>query len=97
MSLTLAANTPQSFEIKSAQLPTVALRLKSSRLDEVTAELLQQGQDVPDFFDRDPLVIDFSALSTDDGTPEPTPPMMATRSPGFSSSRGTSSPSRAPG
>ncbi len=73
MSLTLAANTPQSFEIKSAQLPTVALRLKSSRLDEVTAELLQQGQDVPDFFDRDPLVIDFSALSPDDGVPEPTP------------------------
>lgn len=72
MPVALAANAPSSFEIKSAQLPLVALRLKSHRLDEVAEELLKQAQDVPDFFDRDPLVIDFSGLPESDAA-APTP------------------------
>jgi len=63
-----ASKTPASFEIKSAQLPLVALLLKSSDLDAVAAEVLQQfgpGSDSADFFDHDALVIDFSHLDPD--------------------------------
>ena len=61
------ANAPASlhFEIKSAQLPMVALLLKSLNWAEVAADLLQQfgpRGDSPDFFEQDPLVIDFSQI-----------------------------------
>lgn len=72
MPVALAANAPASFEIKSAQLPLVALRLKSHRLSEVAEELLKQAREVPDFFDQDPLVIDFSGLDAGEGL-VPTP------------------------
>ena len=55
----------QSFEIKSAQLPLVALLPKSGQWAVVAADLLAQygaeGKN-PDFFDHDPVVLDFSAL-----------------------------------
>jgi septum site-determining protein MinC len=56
---------PASFEIKSAQLPLVALLLKSSDVDRLTEELLAQfgpQGESPDFFDHDALVLDFSHL-----------------------------------
>jgi septum site-determining protein MinC len=58
MSVALAANAPTTFEIKSANLPLVALLLKSADLARLGAEFAQRFGDVPDFFDRDPLVID---------------------------------------
>jgi septum site-determining protein MinC len=57
-----------SFEIKSAQLPLVALMLKTSDWDVLTADLAGQygvNGENPDFFDHDALVIDFSHLATD--------------------------------
>ncbi|MES2951052.1 MAG: septum site-determining protein MinC [Pseudomonadota bacterium] len=60
-----ASHVPATFEIKSAQLPLVALLLKTSDGDAVAAEVLQRfgpGSDSPDFFDHDALVIDFSHL-----------------------------------
>ena len=57
-----------SFEIKSAQLPLVALILKTSDWTVLTADLKQQfgaNGESPDFFDHDPLVIDFSHLGAD--------------------------------
>ena len=55
----------QSFEIKSAQLPLVALLPKSKQWAVVQAELLAQygaaGKNA-NFFDHDPVVLDFSAL-----------------------------------
>ena len=54
-----------SFEIKSAQLPLVALILKTSDWNVVQADLAQQfgpTGESPDFFDHDALVIDFSQL-----------------------------------
>lgn len=57
-----------SFEIKSAQLPLVALMLKTSDWVVLQADLLQQfgpEGESPDFFDHDALVIDFSHLDTD--------------------------------
>lgn len=56
---------PASFEIKSAQLPLVALLLKSSDLTQVATELLlqfgPQGES-PDFFENDPVVLDITPL-----------------------------------
>lgn len=60
-----AGQVPASFEIKSAQLPLVALLLKSNDVNRLSQELLErfgsQGES-PDFFDHDALVIDFSHL-----------------------------------
>ena len=42
MTVALAADAPTRFDIKSAQLPLVALRVKSARLDEVAEELAAQ-------------------------------------------------------
>ena len=54
-----------SFEIKSAQLPLVALLLRTDDWDGVAQDILKefgpQGES-PDFFDHDALVIDFSHL-----------------------------------
>ncbi|MGE0099313.1 MAG: septum site-determining protein MinC [Hydrogenophaga sp.] len=63
MSVALAGNTPATFEIKSAQLPLVALMLKSSDLQRLGEELAQRFGDMPDFFDHDPLVIDLHPLN----------------------------------
>lgn len=57
-----------SFEIKSAQLPLVALMLKTSDWRVLAADLEKQygaAGEIPDFFDHDPLVIDFSHLPPD--------------------------------
>ena len=54
-----------SFEIKSAQLPLVALLLRCDDWDVVSQAILKEfGPDgeSPDFFDHDALVIDFSQL-----------------------------------
>ena len=42
MSVAIAGNAPATFEIKSANLPLVALRLKSSDLEALAAELSAQ-------------------------------------------------------
>jgi septum site-determining protein MinC len=54
-----------SFEIKSAQLSLVALLIKTSDWNQLVRELLAQfgpDSDSSDFFENDPLVIDFSAM-----------------------------------
>ncbi|MFM6986590.1 MAG: septum site-determining protein MinC [Hydrogenophaga sp.] len=66
MSVALAANAPSTFEIKSANLPLVALLLKSTDLQRLSAELAQRFGDLPDFFDQDPLLIDLSPLQAGD-------------------------------
>jgi septum site-determining protein MinC len=72
MSVTPSAhpNAPAhvSFEIKSAQLPLVALMLMTSDWQKLAADVTKQygaGGEEPDFFDHDPLVIDFSHLPAD--------------------------------
>jgi septum site-determining protein MinC len=55
----------QTFEIKSAQLPLVALLVKSADFDTVALELraaFGPNGETPDFFERDGLVLDLSAL-----------------------------------
>lgn len=61
-------HSPASFEIKSAQLPLVALLLKTSDWTLLAEELTAQfgsESDSADFFDHDALVIDFSHLPAD--------------------------------
>lgn len=58
-----ASTPPASFEIKSANLPLVALLLKSTDLDVLTRDLKTRFGDIPDFFDHDPLVIDLTQLN----------------------------------
>src|SRR6187551_924614 len=66
MTVAIAGRTPATFEIKSANLPLVALLLKSADLPELARELAVRFGDIPDFFDNDPLVIDLAPLH--DGT-----------------------------
>lgn len=51
---------PACLDIKSANLPLVALMLKSTDLQAVQEELSRRLGDVPDFFDNEPLLIDLS-------------------------------------
>jgi len=62
MTTILSATAPTCFEIKSANLPLVALLLKSTDLDRLSQELTLRFGDMPDFFDHDPLVVDLSPL-----------------------------------
>lgn len=62
MSQAPAAHAPASFEIKSAQLPLVALLLKSPDLAALAADLAARFGDTPDYFNEDPLLIDLHLL-----------------------------------
>ena len=63
-----ATQSNVSFEIKSAQLPLVALMLKSNHLADVANDLCRLYGDSGEragFFDQDPVVLDFSSLKRD--------------------------------
>ncbi len=71
-----------SFEIKSAQLPLVALHLRSSDLTQVAQELQARfgpSGDSPGFFEHDALVIDFSHLGADTPTTDIVPLLKVLR------------------
>ena len=65
MTVATPATTPTSFEIKSANLPLVALLLKSTDMPALAHDLAQRFADEPDFFDQDALLIDLSPLQAD--------------------------------
>ncbi|MDR2153867.1 MAG: septum site-determining protein MinC [Burkholderiaceae bacterium] len=62
MSVALAGRSPNTFDIKSASLPLLALRLKLPDLDMLAKEMAAQYDERPDFFDNDGVVLDLSAL-----------------------------------
>jgi septum site-determining protein MinC len=66
MTVALAGRAPATFEIKSANLPLVALLLKSPDLQLLGQELQGRFGEIPDFFDNDPLVIDLGLVSGQD-------------------------------
>lgn len=66
MTVALPASSPATFEIKSANLPLVALLLKSPDLDALSRDLAARFGDIPDFFDQDPLVVELSALAAEE-------------------------------
>jgi len=65
MTIAVQGVTPDTFEIKSATLPLVALVLKSADLDALARELEARFGDIPDFFDHDALVVDLSRLESE--------------------------------
>jgi septum site-determining protein MinC len=65
MTTAVQGTTPDTFEIKSATLPLVALVLKSADLGVLARELEARFGDIPDFFDQDALVIDLSRLESE--------------------------------
>jgi len=62
MTVALAGRIPATFEIKSANLPLVALLLKSSHLPLLEQELQGRFGEIPEFFDHDPMVIDLGSV-----------------------------------
>jgi septum site-determining protein MinC len=62
MSHSVSAQSPLSFEIKSANLPLVMLRLKSGDVAVLEQELRQRLAEIPGFFEGEPLLLDFSSL-----------------------------------
>jgi septum site-determining protein MinC len=64
MTVAVQGTTPDTFEIKSATLPLIALVLKSADLDALARELEARYGDIPDFFDHDALVVDLSRLES---------------------------------
>jgi septum site-determining protein MinC len=86
MSVSSAGNPPDhapaSFEIKSAQMALVALMLKTSDWNVLISDLERQygvHGESPDFFDHDPLVIDFSQLAADTPLQDMVPLLKALR------------------
>jgi septum site-determining protein MinC len=78
-----SGHAPASFEIKSAQLPLVALMLKTSDWNVLAVDLAQQfgpQGESPDFFDHDALVIDFSQLAADTLVQDLVPLLVVLRS-----------------
>ena len=59
------ATPATTFEIKSANLPLVALLLKSTDMQALAHDLAHRFADEPDFFDQDALLIDLSPLQPD--------------------------------
>jgi septum site-determining protein MinC len=58
-----ASASPSAFDIKSANLPLVALLLKSADLQWVARELQARFGSDPDFFEGDALIIDLTPLN----------------------------------
>lgn len=87
MSVSPVASPPgqahPSFEIKSAQLPLVALLVKTDDWAQLNTDLLAQfghlGES-PDFFDHDALVLDFSQIQADHAPPDLVPLLKTLRS-----------------
>lgn len=58
-----ASASPSAFEIKSANLPLVALLVKSANLQLMAEELQDRFGNDPDFFDGDALIVDLTPLN----------------------------------
>ena len=65
MTIAVQGTTPETFEIKSATLPLIALVLKSADLDALARDFQARFGDIPDFFDHDALVVDLSRLESE--------------------------------
>jgi len=62
MAVDTADTARHPLELKSAQLPILAVMLKTTRVADVIQRLVQQVAATPDFFDNAPALIDLTAL-----------------------------------
>ena len=58
MAMTSHMRAPVGFDIKSSNLPLVALMLRTTDLNRLNIEFQQRFGDMPDFFDQDGVIID---------------------------------------
>jgi septum site-determining protein MinC len=63
MAVAPGTHPPPVFDLKSASLTLVTLVLRTTDLDDLGAELERRFGNAPQLFDRDPLVIDLSAVA----------------------------------
>lgn len=66
MAVDTAGQARTHLELKSAQLPVVAMVLRTADVASVAADLEARRADDPDFFDNDPVLIDLSAVQAED-------------------------------
>ncbi len=52
-----------SFDLKSAQLPVMAVALRDTQVAVLAKDLAQRLADDPDFFDNDPVLVDLAACT----------------------------------
>lgn len=62
MAVDTAGSARTSFDLKSAQLPVVAVALKTTDADVLATDLAARMADDPDFFDNDPVLIDLGGV-----------------------------------
>ena len=62
MAVDTAGQARTHLDLKSAQLPVVAMVLKTTDVASIAAELAARRADDPEFFDNDPVLIDLSAV-----------------------------------
>ncbi|WP_280188637.1 septum site-determining protein MinC [Delftia sp. PS-11] len=60
MAVETTSTARPSFDLKSAQLPVVAVALRDTDVRVLVADLAQRLADDPDFFDNDPVLIDLA-------------------------------------
>ena len=68
MALESQGTARSSFDLKSAQLPVMAVALRDTQVAVVAEDLAQRLADDPDFFDNDPVLIDLQHVRE---SPEP--------------------------
>ncbi len=68
MSAAPTGNAPALFDLKSASLTLVALVLKTGNIQAVAQAMTERYADTPDFFSRDPVVIDLTHLASLDAS-----------------------------
>lgn len=68
MSAASPANASALFDLKSASLTLVALVLKTSHIPALAQALEDRFGDTPDFFSRDPIVVDITHLASLDAS-----------------------------
>jgi len=62
MAVDTAGHARTSFDLKSAQLPVVAVVLKTTDVGVLAADLAARLESDPDFFDNDPVLIDLAGV-----------------------------------
>ena len=68
MAVDTAGYARTHLDLKSAQLPVVAVMLKTTDAAAAAADLAGRAADDPDFFDNDPVLIDLTAVRDEGGT-----------------------------
>jgi septum site-determining protein MinC len=76
MAVDTTGGTTAVFELKNTTLPLLALQLKRTDLADLAGDIAARLRDTPNLFDHDPLVIDLSALASDDEAVTPDFPAL---------------------